>query len=418
MDQNSVNNKSAFIKIQQAAAAAAELGVPHHQAYSSMRNSYSIQNGQGAHEVLAAAGQPGRAYSFAAMNNSPLHNTYSHNKRKRICEDLEFCDDDDEVQIDDSDVDVEDEDEDDDENDFNDQNTSSETNEQNNSDSNKMGQSNSEQSSNVSSGSKKNHLVKPPYSYIALITMAILQSPDKKLTLSGICDFIKNRFPFYREKYPMWQNSIRHNLSLNDCFIKIPREPGNPGKGNYWTLDPASEDMFDNGSFLRRRKRYKRQQNDFLKETGFCMPPIDYRTGFIHHPAIASSGYPYLTPIPTLLSSQDFMRSSIQPINLSRIPGLNIPNFHGHNHPHPHHHPHHPHHHHQIAFSPLPAHISPQSISPIIDQQQRNVPKTNLNCLTPPSTTTTSSSTITTFGTTKASFTIDSLIGGSNSNKT
>ncbi|XP_036382210.1 forkhead box protein D5 [Megalops cyprinoides] len=134
------------------------------------------------------------------------------------------------------------------------------------------GESESSYCAEVGSSGGQNSSVKPPYSYIALITMAILQSPQKKLTLSGICDFISNKFPYYREKFPAWQNSIRHNLSLNDCFIKIPREPGNPGKGNYWSLDPASEDMFDNGSFLRRRKRFKRNQPEYAKDTVMFYP--------------------------------------------------------------------------------------------------------------------------------------------------
>lgn len=122
------------------------------------------------------------------------------------------------------------------------------------------------------SGHRKSSHSKPPYSYIALIAMSILNSPGKKLTLSEICEFIINRFDYYKEKFPAWQNSIRHNLSLNDCFVKVPRGPGNPGKGNYWTLDPKCEDMFDNGSFLRRRKRYKKMSEDFPEMLAHPMP--------------------------------------------------------------------------------------------------------------------------------------------------
>ncbi|KAK1897019.1 Forkhead box protein Q1 [Dissostichus eleginoides] len=89
---------------------------------------------------------------------------------------------------------------------------------------------------------------KPPYSYIALIAMAIRESSSGRLTLAEINDYLMKKFPFFRGSYTGWRNSVRHNLSLNDCFLKVLRDPSRPwGKDNYWMLNPHSEYTFATG---------------------------------------------------------------------------------------------------------------------------------------------------------------------------
>ncbi|XP_063879442.1 hepatocyte nuclear factor 3-gamma-like [Scylla paramamosain] len=92
---------------------------------------------------------------------------------------------------------------------------------------------------------------KPQHSYIGLIAMAILSSPDKKLVLSDIYQYILDNYAYFRSRGPGWRNSIRHNLSLNDCFIKAGRSAN--GKGHYWAIHPANLDDFSRGDFRRRR---------------------------------------------------------------------------------------------------------------------------------------------------------------------
>lgn len=96
---------------------------------------------------------------------------------------------------------------------------------------------------------------KPPYSYAQLIVQAIASATDKQLTLSGIYSYITKNYPYYRTAEKGWQNSIRHNLSLNRYFIKVPRSQEEPGKGSFWRIDPQSEAKLMEQAFRRRRQR-------------------------------------------------------------------------------------------------------------------------------------------------------------------
>lgn len=96
---------------------------------------------------------------------------------------------------------------------------------------------------------------KPQHSYIGLIAMAILSTPEGKLVLSDIYQHILDHYPYFRSRGPGWRNSIRHNLSLNDCFIKAGRSAN--GKGHYWAIHPANVEDFRKGDFRRRKAQRK-----------------------------------------------------------------------------------------------------------------------------------------------------------------
>lgn len=81
--------------------------------------------------------------------------------------------------------------------------------------------------------------MKPPYSYATMITQAILSNPQGVLSLAEIYAWISGHFAYYRYKKPGWQNSIRHNLSLNKAFEKVPRKPNEPGKGMKWQISES-----------------------------------------------------------------------------------------------------------------------------------------------------------------------------------
>lgn len=96
---------------------------------------------------------------------------------------------------------------------------------------------------------------KPPFSYAQLIVQAISAAPDKQLTLNGIYSYITRNYPYYKTADKGWQNSIRHNLSLNRYFVKVPRNQEEPGKGSFWRIETTNETKLLDQAYRRRRKR-------------------------------------------------------------------------------------------------------------------------------------------------------------------
>ncbi|KAJ1965544.1 Forkhead box protein I2 [Dipsacomyces acuminosporus] len=95
---------------------------------------------------------------------------------------------------------------------------------------------------------------KPDFSYASLIAQSLKDAPMQRRTLNGIYEWIQENFPYYRSRQN-WQNSIRHNLSLNKGFMKVKRDETHPGKGSFWTFTPGYESCLNSGHFKPVRSR-------------------------------------------------------------------------------------------------------------------------------------------------------------------
>ncbi|KAK6643912.1 hypothetical protein RUM43_000177 [Polyplax serrata] len=160
---------------------------------------------------------------------------------------------------------------------------------------------------------------KPQHSYIGLIAMAILSSPEGKLVLSDIYQYILDNYPYFRTRGPGWRNSIRHNLSLNDCFVKAGRSAN--GKGHYWAIHPANVDDFKKGDFRRRKaqRKVRKHMGLAVDEEGDDSPSPPPVTMSPPPPRVPLSG---LCPWPTVGSSLGLTNSNLTNSLFPPIPSL------------------------------------------------------------------------------------------------
>ena len=141
----------------------------------------------------------------------------------------------------------------------------------------------SDSSSSTSSEDKDS---KPCHSYVALISRAILSCPEKLMVLSDIYQHVMDNYSYYNNGQRAWRNSIRHNLSLNECFMKAGRAEN--GKGHYWCIHPSCLEDFTKGDYRRRHARRRARTLAQRHALNISALPYSYRCNLGYVPMSSS----------------------------------------------------------------------------------------------------------------------------------
>ncbi|XP_068125607.1 forkhead box protein P4 [Hyperolius riggenbachi] len=152
----------------------------------------------------------------------------------------------------------------------------------------------------------KNAEVRPPFTYASLIRQAILDTPDRQLTLNEIYNWFTRMFAYFRRNTATWKNAVRHNLSLHKCFVRVENV-----KGAVWTVDELE--------YQKRRPPKMTGSPTLVKNMisglGYGGLNASYQA------ALAESSFPLMNSPPTLNSSGSGLHGGHDDVTSTGEPG-------------------------------------------------------------------------------------------------
>lgn len=103
---------------------------------------------------------------------------------------------------------------------------------------------------------------KPTQSYATMIAQALSAQATKQLSLQGIYQWIMDTYPYYQNADVGWRSSVRHNLSLNKFFRKVPIEETGDGKRAVYALNEEYEDYLLSGLTGRKLSKHIKEKEE------------------------------------------------------------------------------------------------------------------------------------------------------------